>query len=172
MNITNLIPSPWVILAFVLCVGGAYVKGEMGGDDRGAARVQQAWTKADNDLLKWRQGRLEQSRKDERELQAAGDKEKEALRAQNDQLDSKYRVAMRELQQRPARPQPGAPAVPQVAGAGTPSWGTGAGLYRDDSEFLTGLADIAQRIRNQRDSCYRQYETARRKADAATAVSP
>lgn len=172
MNITNLIPSPWVILAFILCVGGAYVKGEMDGDDRGSARVQQAWTKADNDLLKWRQGRLEQSRKDERELQAAADKEREALDAANQKLDDRLRAAMRELRERPARPQPGAPAVPQVAGAGTPSWGTGAGLYRDDGEFLTGRADVAQRIRNQRDACYRQYEAARRKADAAPVVSP
>jgi hypothetical protein len=172
MNITNLIPSPWVILAAVLAIAGAYIKGHVDGDDSGAARIQAAWTKADNDLLKWRMDKLQQTRKDERELQAAADKEKEALRAQNDKLDSKYRAAMLELRNRPERPKPGAPGVPAVAGAGTPGWGTGAGLYRDDSEFLVGRADIAQRIRNQRDACYRQYEAARLKAEAANAVAP
>lgn len=172
MNITNLIPSPWVILAAVLAVGGAYVKGHVDGDDSGSARIQAAWTKADNDLLKWRMAKLQQTRADERELQALADKEKEALRAQNETLDSQLSVALLKLRDRARRPQPGAPGVPQAPSPGATHWATGAELYGDDGEFLTRKADLAQRIRNQRDSCYRQYEAARLKAEAANAVAP
>lgn len=167
MNIMNLVPSPWVILAAVLTVGGAYVKGHVDGDDSGSARVQQAWTKADNDLLKWRMSKLEQNRKDEAALAAIGDKERRDLSAKNKDLDTQLADAMRELRNRPRRPQPGAAGVPQAAGPRPDHWATGAELYGDDAEFLVGKSDLAQRIRNQRDACYRQYEAAQRQREAA-----
>lgn len=43
---------------------------------------------------------------------------------------------------------------------------TGAELYREDGEFLTGEAARAERIRVERDHLYEQYERARQKLDA------
>jgi len=48
---------------------------------------------------------------------------------------------------------------------GTEKACTGAELYREDGQFLTGEAGRAERIRVERDYYYEQYEQARKKLD-------
>lgn len=45
---------------------------------------------------------------------------------------------------------------------------TGAGLYREDGEFLIGEAARANKIRIERDFYYNQYEQARKKLDESS----
>jgi hypothetical protein len=160
----NLLPNPWFLLAFVLAVGGAYVLGQDQGDDAGSARIQQAWDNAQRVAADNRAKRIENNRQKEQALQADADQQRNNDHALLQKRNADLRAARYELRNRPARPSgPGTSELPQAAGAGPKSGGaTGAELYRDDAEFLTGKADLAQRIRDQRDTCYRRYEAAQK----------
>jgi hypothetical protein len=164
------LPNPWVILAFVLAVGGAYVAGKVEGDDDGAARVQQAWDRSDRLASAMRASRIESNRKTEQGLQADADKERETIDAEKKRLAAGLDAALRELRNRPARPsglQSG--DVPTPAGADAEVGGcTGARLYRDDGEFLARFARTAQLVRADRDACYKLYNQARDKVNGAT----
>lgn len=160
--------NPWVILAFVLAVIGAYFTGEVRGDDRGAGRVQQAWDRSDNELMQMRVKRVENNRKTERALQAKADNEREATDAEKKRLAAERDAALLQLRNRPTRPgQLGPGQLPPAADTATEVRGcTGAELYRDDAEFLTRKAHTAQLIRIDRDACYRLYNEAREKLNA------
>lgn len=165
----SLIPNPWVLLAFVLALVGVRWYSLDEGEDLGSAKVQQAWDNAQRIATENRAKRIESNRKAEQALQAAADKERKESDVLSKKRDADLRTALLELRNRPARPSgPVAGELPTPAGAGPKGGGaTGADLYRDDAEFLTGKADLAQRIRDQRDTCYRLYNAAREmKADA------
>jgi len=81
---------------------------------------------------------------------AQADFEKQfAVAAASTQLQS----VIDSLRNRPMRPATVASAQPAC---------TGAGLYRDDSEFLARLAERAEQVKIERDYYYGQYEAARR----------
>jgi hypothetical protein len=66
---------------------------------------------------------------------------------------SKLQSVIDGLRNRPVRPATVASTQPSC---------TGAGLYRDDSEFLARLASEADQIRIERDYYYGRYEAARK----------
>lgn len=66
---------------------------------------------------------------------------------------AKLQLTIDSLRNRPVRPPTVASTQPAC---------TGAGLYRDDSEFLARLAERAEQVRIERDYYYGQYEAARR----------
>lgn len=70
---------------------------------------------------------------------------------------SRYQSIIDGLRNRTARPSTGTSTMPQTA-CNCKS-GTGAGLYREDSEFLAGEAAESNRRRTELESCYRQYDT-------------
>lgn len=165
----NLLPSPWVALAVVLAVGGAYIAGEITGDRRGEARVQQAWDRSDRQVLEARAKRVEASRQREQGLQANANRERENLEKEARRLARELDIALYELRNRPPRPtgfQPGGVPASVAGTAGEVGGCTGAGLYRDDAEFLARQAHLAQLIRAERNTCYRLYNEAREKLSA------
>jgi len=93
-----------------------------------------------------------------KDLQAAADDERLKNAKKLEDSQRLLAVALNGLRDRPARPI-GGPDVPQPPSSGT--YGTGAGLYRDDSELLVRLASNASRVAEQRDTCYRLYGQAR-----------
>ncbi len=159
------LPSPWLLLAAVLAIGGAYVAGEVEGDDEGSARVQQAWDRSDKLASDTRARRIEANRTKEQGLQANADNEREKQYAETKRLAAGLDAALRELQHRPARPSGLKPSdVPQVAGvAGDVRGCTGADLYRDDAGFLARYSHAARVILAERDTCRRLYNEAREK---------
>lgn len=160
----NILFSPWFWLAFVLWTAGVgLIAGE---HEKGAEhdRMQVAWDKANEVATKARQVRIDANRELMAGAQRNADKERQDHAKQVALLNDHLRDALGELRDRPARPGPGSQGkggAPDAAGAGPSGGCTGAGLYRDDAEFLTWRADAAQRIRLQRDSCYRLYGAAR-----------
>lgn len=158
-----LIFNPYAWLALVLVVLGAYAKGHHDGDGSASARVMHAWNIANDVATEARQKRIETNAKLIADAKAKADKERNDYAKKMDAMRADLRSALNELRNRPARPAngqaPGAEAG--TSGAGTAVGCTGAGLYRDDAELLTWRADAAQRIRIQRDACYRQYDAAR-----------
>lgn len=62
-----------------------------------------------------------------------------------------------QLRNRPQRPAAGGASA---AASGPAAGATGAGLYREDGEFLAGEAAAAAGIARERDTCRRQYHNA------------
>lgn len=149
--------NPWVLLAALAGLAGAAAWGHHEGSVSGQAKIQLAWNneKAAISLQSLRNQELVQEAAER--LQEKADQERKANARQYEDLDRRYQLALGELQQRPARPT-GPTGVAASPSFGANGGGTGAGLYRDDAMFLAGKADLWQRIRLQRDACYRQYE--------------
>lgn len=153
-----------IALAIAVALGAcvlAYNKHER---DIGRAEVQQAWDHAQVVAIQARQARLDAARASTDRLQAGVNADRRETNARNQLRDRELTAALERLRHdRPARPEPGREPVPVVAGPGPERRGcTGAELYGDDAAFLTRGADLAQRIREQRDDFRRQYERAQK----------
>lgn len=123
-------------------------------------RAGKATVRADFDAYKVAQAQATQKAQAEARAkeQALQDTANQTQKAKDDQIRSinrKLVAALGELRNRPDRPA----VVPESSS--TCRSGTGAGLYRPDSEFLAGLAARADTIAAERDACYRQYESLR-----------
>lgn len=164
----GLLPNPWVLLAFLVSLLGfgswSYDKGV----DTGSERVQSAWDRSTNAMLALRAKKAAEARKTERDLQTQADQRRERDAIATAALDSRLRAALAELRQRPQRPTGPRAELPEAPSAGAPAGCTGAGLYAPDAEFLARLADTAQRVRAQRDSCYAAYERGRKALEATS----
>ena len=154
--------NPWFLLGALLTVLGAFGFGYASND--GADKVTAAWAQADKVATEARAKRIATARQAEATLQAAADEDRRKTDEKNKRLSARVAALADELRKRPERPAEPRPAnVPQpAASAGAQGGGcTGAGLYRSDAMFLVGKSELYQRIRNQRDDCYAQYERAR-----------
>lgn len=137
-------PRIWIALALAILLGWAGIHLYRAGE----ASVQQKW-----DAQKALD--LEAARAKEQEWQ---DKANETAKATDEQIQNihaRLDDALGELRKRPERPA----VMPQTPSA--PAGSTGAGLYRDDGEFLSRYAAVAATIAAERDACYRQYEQVR-----------
>lgn len=112
-----------------------------------------------------RQARAEQYARDvaryraaEQQLVAKAGEIQEKARANESALRARVADLRDQLRNRPSRPAEGAASA---AAASPPVAHTGAGLYREDGEFLAGEAAAAAIIVGERDLCYAQYDAAR-----------
>jgi hypothetical protein len=158
--------NPWVIIGMLAVLVGVYMLGHHNGAQDGATRIQQKWDKDTAAKTEAARKDGEVKRKTEQELQIAADTKREEDAKKTQELNARLAAALSELRNRPSRPASSTSVVPTAPGAGTVVGCTGAQLYRDDGELLTRLANTAQRVRNQRDTCYAQYNNARAKLDA------
>ena len=158
----GLIPNPWVLLAFMIALVFTGVTAFEKGDTEGRSAVQAAWTKSDLTAQIARAARILSNQQTGQQLQQDADKQRQADHDKITDLNTRLIASNNELRKRNARPADnGASAGVQPASTGPQGGGcTGAGLYSDDSVFLNGKADLFQRIRLQRDSCYAAYERA------------
>jgi hypothetical protein len=148
-------------LALVAAIAGLIILGY--NLNHKADVVQAAWDHAEAVAFKARGDRIEAARKAETALQVAADEDRRNHEKADDELRARIDVLAGELRKRPSRPvvQAGRADVhQQVAGPGPAGGCTGAGLYRDDAEFLAGKAALFESIRRQRDVCYIQYQRA------------
>lgn len=153
--------NPWFLLAAILVVLGAFGVGYESND--GADRMKAQWDASDAAVIKARGIRVAKAREAQDKLQANADEARRKTDAENKKRDARLAAALSELRKRPDRPRQQPGVVPAPAGPGAQSGGcTGAGLYGPDAELLARKADLYQRIREQRDSCYGQYEDAQR----------
>jgi hypothetical protein len=154
--------SPWFWLVIVVAGGGLYAKGHHDGDASGANRTMVAWDKANVVATEARQKRIEANADVLAQNAKKAQDERKRYAENTDRMRGNLLIALNGLRDRPTRAEYAAlVAKAGTTGAGADQRCTGAGLYRDDAEFLTWRADAAQRIRLQRDACYRQYESAR-----------
>ena len=121
--------------------------------DRGADSVQRKWDSAkaaqDRASAKVALDALATTKS----LQESADNERKAKNDQIDSLNRKLDSAIAGLRNRPSRAS--AVSVPKSAGAGTLC--TGAGLYREDGEFLAREFARAKALTIQLASCEADY---------------
>ena len=98
------------------------------------------------------------------ELQQSFDNIQKEKDAKIKNLNARVASLTRILQERPSRPEPS--RVPDNSGVEEIRQGsTGAGLYREDSQFLLGEATRAELIKEELLGCYKSYDTAKEVLD-------
>lgn len=146
--------NPYSILAAILGIAIAGGIGYYNGHAAGNKAVQQAWDaeKATTAILHAQA--VQKAREKENALQATADQ----LRRDKDEeirsLNASAAALADSLRNRAVRPSGG---LSKAASTGQGSC-TGAELYREDGEFLIGLAKEADEIRIAYLQCAKQYE--------------
>jgi hypothetical protein len=85
---------------------------------------------------------------------------KEEKDAQIKSIDSKYRAIISSLRQRQERVT-STNSTGSSNNAESAKWTTGAGLYKEDAEFLAGFARDTEELKVYLNSCYVQYDVLR-----------
>lgn len=135
-------PKVWIALALAAALAFSHVFVYRAG--RAAIRSQ--W---DQQIAK----DVIAARAKEQQLQDQANESEKAKDEQIQTINARLDAALGELRKRPQRPA----VMPKDSGAGCRT--TGAGLYRDDGDFLARLAARADAIAAERDACYRQYQS-------------
>jgi len=156
--------NPWFILGATLAVAAAGAGGLYKGHELGMAKVQQAWDKEKTQQYAAYAEAQEAARQKEQELQASADKLRKDKDAEIRNINARAAALANSLRERPSRPAAEASAVSSTASAGcAPTSCTGAGLSREDAEFLAGEAARADELRAALKQCHAQYESLRPK---------
>lgn len=156
--------NPWFILGATLAVAAAGAGGLYKGHELGMAKVQQAWDKEKTQQYAAYAEAQEAARQKEQDLQASADKLRKDKDAEIRNINARAAALANSLRERPSRPAAEASAVSSTASAGcAPTSCTGAGLSREDAEFLAGEAARADELRAALKQCHAQYESLRPK---------
>jgi len=155
-----MIPSPWVILGFVIAVIGAAGAGYYQGNEAGQAKVQQAWDKERAAQEAAYAQAQAAAREKEQRLQTSADRIRQEKDREIRNLNARATALSNSLRDRADRPTTEASAVPSTAEARPAAAGcTGKELYRPDGEFLAREATRADETRVLLKQCREQYES-------------
>jgi hypothetical protein len=152
--------NPWMILGAVLAIGAAAVGGDHTGRDSGMAEVQQAWDKEKTAQYEQYAKAMEESVEIQQQLQMGADKLRQEKDREIRDITARNTALANSLRDRQSRPTTPAGAVSNSSGAGQSAC-TGKQLYREDGEFLVGVAREADELRAALKQCYAQYDAAR-----------
>lgn len=156
--------NPWLILGFVLAVAAAGGAGLYKGHDLGMAEVQQKWDQERAAQEAEYAAAQAAAREKEQELQANADQLRKEKDREIRDLNARATALANSVRDRPTRPAAEASGVSSTASAGcAPASITGAGLSREDAQFLAGEAARADELRASLRQCLNQYETLRPK---------
>jgi len=155
--------NPWLILGFVLAVAAAGGAGLWKGHDLGMAEVQQKWDRERAAQEAEYAAAQVAAREKEQALQANADELRKEKDREIRDLTARAAALTNSLRERPSRPAPEASPLPSTASNGcAPASCTGAGLSREDAEFLAGEAARADELRASLRQCLTQYEAVRK----------
>lgn len=153
-----MIPNPWILLAFVLALLGAWEGGTYTGKRAGRAEIQQAWDKEKAAQYADFARRQEEARKKEQELQANADQLRREKDAEIRNINARTIALANSLRDRNERPAKGS-ELSQSADARSSATGcTGKGLYRSDGEFLAREAAAGRQCQALLRECRSAYE--------------
>ena len=158
-----MIPSPWVILGFVIAVIGAAGAGYYQGNEAGQAKVQQAWDKERAAQEAEYAAAQAAAREKEQALQVSADQLRQEKDREIRNLNARAVALSNSLRDRPTRPSPESSPVSSTASVGCPvPVCTGTGLSKEDAGFLAGEAARGDELRALLKQCYAQYESLRK----------
>jgi hypothetical protein len=145
-----------VAAAIALALAAGYWKAYTSGKQA----VQLEWDAATAQATAAALAAEQAARAKEQELQGKADAIRRTKNAEIQSLSLRVDEYARRLQNRPDRPS--SDNLPTPAGTGASTSGcTGAGLFRRDGEFLTGLAADADRLRIALSACQAAYKSVR-----------
>ena len=147
--------NPYFIAGSVVAVVLAYSVGHWQGDDAGQAKIQAKWDQERAKLAEEYAANVTAMREKEQAMQGNADKLRQEKDREIREINAKSIALANSLRDRPNRTE--GSGVSQTPGTGQSSC-TGKELYRQDSEFLIGIAREADELRIALKQCYAQYE--------------
>lgn len=160
----NLPPKVWLQIAIAAIIAGACWWGYNTVYDRGADAVQRKWDAVEKERSDQSAKVAADALQATKDLQASADKQREKANEQIASLNRNLGTAIAGLSNRAPRPDAsGVPGNAASGAGGSEPRCTGAGLYKEDSEFLTREAARAKGLAIQLAQCQAQYNAAREK---------
>jgi hypothetical protein len=147
--------NPYFIAGSVVAVVLAYGVGHWQGDDAGQAKVQAKWDQERAKLAEEYAANVTAMREKEQAMQGNADKLRQEKDREIREINAKSIALANSLRDRPNRSE--GSGVSQTPGTGQ-SGCTGKDLYKQDGEFLIGIAREADELRIALKQCYAQYE--------------
>ena len=147
--------NPYIVAGGVLAVVCAYGVGHWQGDEAGQAKVQAKWDQERAKLAEEYAANVTAMREKEQAMQGNADKLRQEKDREIREINAKSIALANSLRERPNRTE--GSGVSQTPGAGQ-SGCTGKELYKQDGEFLIGIAREADELRVALKQCYSQYD--------------
>jgi hypothetical protein len=144
-----------LVVAMALACAGVGVWSYRTGHERGAAAVKQQWDAERAATAQAQAEEMMKARQREKALTEALDKQRKERRREIDRITAEYRRTLDSLRDRPTV-RAGDTGVPEGSTAGVGC--TGAGLSRDDAEFLVWYASEAARVQAALEACVAAYK--------------
>jgi hypothetical protein len=148
--------NPYFIAGSVVAVVLAYGVGHWQGDDAGQAKIQAKWDQERAKLAEEYAANVTAMREKEQAMQGNADKLRQEKDRELKKVADTNKLLLDSLRHRPERTE--GSGVSQTPGTGQSSC-TGKELYRQDSEFLIGIAREADELRIALKQCYAQYDS-------------
>lgn len=147
--------NPYFIVGTILAVVCAYGAGHWQGDEAGQAKVQAKWDQERAKLAEEYAANVAAMRAKEQEMQGNADKLRQEKDRELKKVSDTNKLLLDSLRHRPERPS--GSGMSETASA-RQSGCTGKDLYRQDGEFLIGIAREADELRVALKQCYAQYD--------------
>ena len=147
--------NPYFIAGSVVAVVLAYSVGHWQGDDAGQAKIQAKWDQERAKLAEEYAANVTAMREKEQAMQGNADKLRQEKDREIREINAKSIALANSLRDRPNRTE--GSGVSETPGTGQ-SGCTGKELYKQDGEFLIGIAREADELRIALKQCYAQYE--------------
>jgi len=147
----------YLAVGAAVAIGAAAVGGYHTGKESGMAEVQQAWDKEKTAQYTQYAKAMEESVEKQQQLQMGADKLRQEKDREIRDIIARNTALTNSLRDRQSRPTS---SVSNPASTGSNAC-TGAQLYRQDGEFLAGLAREADELVAALKQCYAQYEAVR-----------
>jgi hypothetical protein len=148
--------NPYFIAGSVVAVVLAYGVGHWQGDDAGQAKIQAKWDQERAKLAEEYAANVTAMREKEQAMQGNADKLRQEKDREIREINAKSIALANSLRDRPNRTE--GSGVSQTPGTGQ-SGCTGKDLYKQDGEFLIGIAREADELRIALKQCYAQYDS-------------
>lgn len=147
--------NPYIIAGGVIAVVLSYGVGHWQGDDAGQAKIQAKWDQEKAKLAEEYAANVTAMREKEQLMQGNADKLRQEKDREIRELNARSIALSNSLRDRPNRTESsGVSKTPDAGQSGC----TGKELYRQDSEFLIGIAREADELRLALKQCYAQYD--------------
>lgn len=144
-----------VLVAIGIAAAGGYYTGKK----HGMAEVQQAWDAEKTAQYAEYAKAMEESVEKQQMLQMGADKLRQEKDREIRDITARNTALANSLRDRQSRPAQTS-TVPSATSVGQNSC-TGKELYREDGEFLVGIAREADELRAALKQCYAQYDSVR-----------
>jgi hypothetical protein len=150
----------YTALAVIIAAGVAGAYGYMRGEESGRLQVQSKWDaeRAELEAIHARDQQIARER--EKLMQQTADRLRQEKDRETRDLNSRVTALNNSLRDRPSRTANPVSPVSSTPSAGcAPSSCTGAGLSKEDGEFLAGEAARADELRLSLKQCQAQYQS-------------